>query len=48
MTARKTEHCVQEALNLSPSNWMNSVSGATNPVSVTVTGEKKFYRLFKP
>jgi hypothetical protein len=39
---------LQEAVSLSLTNWMNSVSGATNPVAVAVPGDMKFYRLFKP
>jgi hypothetical protein len=39
---------LQETLSLSPTNWMNSVSGSTNPVVVPATVPTKFYRLFKP
>jgi hypothetical protein len=39
---------LQENLNLGTTNWINSPSGATNPVVVPATGPKKFYRLFKP
>ena len=39
---------LQETLSLSPTNWVNSVSGATNPVIVPATLPTKFYRLFKP
>ena len=39
---------LQEMLSLSPTNWINSVSGATNPVVVPATWPTKFYRLFKP
>ena len=39
---------LQETLSLSPTNWVNSVSGATNPVVVPATLPTKFYRLFKP
>jgi hypothetical protein len=39
---------LQETLSLSPTNWINSVSGATNPVVVPATLPTKFYRLFKP
>ena len=38
---------LQEALSLSPSNWTNSPSGATNPIVVPATLPTKFYRLFK-
>jgi hypothetical protein len=39
---------LQENLNLATTNWVNSVSGATNPVTVPATAPTKFYRLFKP
>jgi hypothetical protein len=39
---------LQETLSLSPTNWVNSLSGTTNPVTVTATGTAKFYRLFNP
>ena len=39
---------LQETLSLAPTNWMNSVSGATNPVTVPAMLPAKFYRLFKP
>ena len=39
---------LQETLSLSPTNWMNSVSGSTNPVTAPVPGDMKFYRLFQP
>ncbi len=39
---------LQETLSLTPTNWVNSVSGATNPISVPATLPTKFYRLFKP
>jgi hypothetical protein len=38
---------LQETLSLSPSNWTNSPSGATNPIVVPATLPTKFYRLFK-
>jgi hypothetical protein len=38
---------LQENLNLATTNWVNSVSGATNPVVVPATSPQKFYRLFK-
>ena len=38
---------LQETLSLSPTNWVNSGSGATNPVVVPATQPTKFYRLFK-
>ena len=39
---------LQETLSLSPTNWLNSASGATNPITVPATLPTKFYRLFKP
>ena len=39
---------LQENLSLSPTNWINSASGATNPIVVAATLPTKFYRLFKP
>lgn len=39
---------LQETVSLSPTNWMNSVSGATNPATVPAAGQTKFYRLHKP
>ncbi len=39
---------LQETLSLAPTNWVNSVSGATNPVVVPATLPTKFYRLRKP
>jgi hypothetical protein len=39
---------LQETWVLSPSNWSNSVSGATNPIVVPATLPAKFYRLSKP
>ncbi|HKI70186.1 MAG TPA: hypothetical protein VKA67_11395, partial [Verrucomicrobiae bacterium] len=39
---------LQETLNLSSTNWMNSASGSTNPVVVPVNSAAKFYRLHKP
>jgi hypothetical protein len=38
---------LQESLNLT-SGWTNSVSGATNPITVPAVPPRKFYRLFKP
>lgn len=38
---------LQEATTLSPPNWVNSPSGALNPVTVPAVGDK-FYRLRKP
>jgi hypothetical protein len=39
---------LQETWALSPANWTNSPSGATNPVVVPAALPTKFYRLFKP
>jgi|SRR5580765_3058877 len=39
---------LQETLSLSPTNWVNAPSGATNPIVVPATLPTKFYRLFKP
>jgi hypothetical protein len=39
---------LQETWVLSPANWTNAPSGATNPVVVPATVPTKFYRLFKP
>jgi len=39
---------LQETLVLSPANWTNSPSGATNPVVVPATLPAKFYRVCKP
>ena len=39
---------LQETLSLSPTNWINSASGAANPVVVPATLPTKFYRLIKP
>ena len=39
---------LQETLSLSPTNWINSPSGATNPIVVAATLPTKFFRLFKP
>ncbi len=39
---------LQETLSLSPTNWTNSLSGATNPILIPATLPSKFYRLSKP
>jgi hypothetical protein len=41
-------YVLQESWSLSPANWTNSPSGATNPVTVPSTVPSKFYRLYKP
>ena len=39
---------LQETPGLAPSNWVNSASGAANPVTVPTALPSKFYRLRKP
>lgn len=39
---------LQESLGLSPTNWVNSPSGVTNPIVVPTTLSTKYYRLFRP
>ncbi len=39
---------LQETVSLGPSNWVNSVSGPTNPVVVPAAWPTKYYRLIKP
>lgn len=39
---------LQQTSVLLPSNWTNSPSGATNPITLSATNATKFYRLFKP
>jgi hypothetical protein len=39
---------LQENLSLSSTNWVNSPSGATNPIVVPATLPAKFHRLHKP
>ena len=34
---------LQETLSLSLTNWVNSASGAANPITVPATLPKKFY-----
>jgi hypothetical protein len=41
-------YVLQETAVISPANWINSPSGATNPVTIPTTQPAKFYRLFKP
>lgn len=38
---------LQETWSLSPANWTNSPSGATNPVTLSAAAPAKFYRLNK-
>jgi hypothetical protein len=46
-TPPSTNWVLQEALTLT-SGWTNSLSGATNPVTVPIIPPSKFYRLFSP
>jgi len=39
---------LQESPSLSPVTWTDSLTGATNPVTVPAAAPAKFYRLFKP
>lgn len=39
---------LQETLTLSPVSWSNSPSGETNPITLPVTSQTRFFRLFKP
>jgi hypothetical protein len=39
---------LQENTNLNTTNWVNSASGASNPITVPATLPTKFYRLRKP
>jgi hypothetical protein len=39
---------LQETFGLSPTNWINSASGSTNPIVVPASLPTKFYRLLKP
>ncbi len=39
---------LQETLTLAPVSWSNSPSGATNPITLPISGQTKFFRLFKP
>ena len=39
---------LQETWSLTPGNWTNSPSGATNPITVPTTQPTKYYRLSKP
>ena len=36
---------LQETASLSPPNWTNSLSGATNPITVPTTGSMMYFRL---
>jgi hypothetical protein len=39
---------LQETVSLFPTNWVNSATGSTNPITVPALGSTKFYRLNKP
>lgn len=39
---------LQETLSLSPTNWVDSSSGSTNPIVVPATLPTKLYRLHQP
>jgi hypothetical protein len=39
---------LQESEQLSPANWMNSVSTTNNPVTVPAGMGRRYYRLHKP
>ncbi len=39
---------LQQASSLSPADWTNAPSGATNPITVPAGSPAKFYRLTKP
>jgi hypothetical protein len=39
---------LQHSPSLSPTNWVNSPSGATNPITVPATLSNRFFRLIKP
>ncbi len=41
-------YALQESLSLSPADWLNCSSGATNPIVVPATFPARFYRLHKP
>ena len=43
-----TGFVLQESSSLSPANWTNSLSGATNPITIPAVVPMKFYRLSKP
>jgi hypothetical protein len=39
---------LQSTDSLSPTNWVNALSGTNNPATVPATLPARFYRLFKP
>ena len=39
---------LQATESLSPTNWVNALSGTNNPATVPATLPARFYRLFKP
>ena len=40
-------YVLQESVSLAPNSWVNSPTGAANPVNVPATLPRKFYRLLK-
>ncbi len=47
-TVSWTPLVLQENLNLGTTNWVDSPSAASNPVTVPAGAPRKFYRLYKP
>lgn len=47
-TPATTNWVLQENLNLTATNWVNSPSGSTNPIVVPANLPTKFYRLSTP
>lgn len=43
-----TGFLLQYTDSLSPTNWVNASSGATNPVTIPLTNGPRFYQLFQP
>jgi hypothetical protein len=39
---------LQELTDLASTNWINSATGSTNPVTLTVSDPVTFYRLYRP
>jgi hypothetical protein len=39
---------LQETLSLAPAHWVDSASGAANPVTLPINSPAKFYRLIYP
>jgi len=38
---------LQETASFSPTNWINSPTGETNPITIPAAGTTKFFRLIK-